>query len=313
MVLIKSINVFLKDFVKGAFGNDDVVPVLVLIVCLSFFGGFFVAVDSITISDSLLFAIIVSFIAAGVPAISAYYLWQHQEFVKSVKSKIDTTNTWTLKFNNAADALGAIKDNYRGNLNTHPALRVFNVMSIITVAEPIKLDIEDLTFLVPKTNDLEAQKIVSRDLGYINALLNNINLVLLIWRRRNKLINDFKREIYSKAKIEFGGGIGVKEIVKHAEPAELDNLIHMTEYLISRTDDLIIETSIFVKNFPIESMKVIGNSLVKKYGTIIVYDKMQEGKMELIERCIAVDLHAMSAITKMPLEEIKEMFGRKQA
>ena len=87
----------------------------------------------------------------------------------------------------------------------------------------------------------------------------------------------------------------------------------MTEYLISRTDDLIIETSTFVKNFPIESMKVIGNSLVKKYGAIIVYDKMQEGKMELIERCIAVDLHAMSAITKMPLEEIKEMFGRKQA
>ena len=78
MVLIKSVNVFLKDFVKGAFGNDDVVPVLVLIVCLSFFGGFFVAVDSITISDSLLFAIIVSFIAAGVPSISAYYLWQHQ-------------------------------------------------------------------------------------------------------------------------------------------------------------------------------------------------------------------------------------------
>ena len=91
-------------------------------------------------------ALFTSLLGAGI----AFLTIKHQEDLKIEKTKMDSTNKWTLLAEEARSTLIAIKSNYHGNLTEIPAQRLSAIPSILFHATPITERYEELSFIVSK-------------------------------------------------------------------------------------------------------------------------------------------------------------------
>jgi hypothetical protein len=192
---------------------------------------------------------LISFLSILLGAFSAHYSLKYQQYVEAQKEKLKAVNNWTMKFLGALESLKSFKSNYHGKLNSNPLSRIASIPEIIHSNSKIEGNLGELSFLIPSKDAHELEKENWRNIGRINAMLNNYNFLIEIWTKRNEL----SAKIIPKLIEELGeGGVATPskdQLINTIGEIGLFPYIDLTEYAIKLTDDLIIETNDFLLNF----------------------------------------------------------------
>lgn len=153
-------------------------------------------------------------------------------------------NELKLLANSCYVSLATIRDNYSAELDTDVRERIFNVQ-INEVVPLVPVDLSILTrliFLTPKSEDENTKW---SQISRIENVLRDYNLVMYLWKERNKLIPDFYLEldtIEDKPKIR-------KEVFSKLPQNRFMILFHLTERCVSMTKQVSLELLDLIENF----------------------------------------------------------------
>ena len=248
-------------------------------------------------------ALFTSLLGAGI----AFFTIKHQEDLKIEKTKMDSTNKWTLLAEEARSTLIAIKSNYHGNLTEIPAQRLSAIPSILFHATPITEKYEALSFIVSKSKDGKLPK--WGQIPRISTMINNYNYLLQLWEQRNQLERPLREKLMShwgeeKAVVD----VNQNEIVEYIGESDFCLLVDITERVVILTDDLIVELDDFLLNFPIHAKSLVNIKRIKRYGSILRYSNNgNESLLALLEKSKKVDYQSVEQMFCMPAEAIRQM------
>ncbi len=245
-------------------------------------------------------ALFTSVLGAGI----AFFTLRHQEEVQFEKEKMNNTNKWTLKIEEARASLIAIKGNYSGQLHSDPFQRISAIPTILFHAQPIAEDYQDLSFIVPK----EGQEFEKwSQITQIRAMVSNYNYILKLWEQRNDINQAFKEKLLQAHGNKAHMTLSIHEVIQAAGRADVVIIIDLNERVIKLTDGLIRETDDFLSKFPEYAKSKIEYKRLKKYGSILTFSNNDNQKLlELIERSPEVDFSSVEDLFGSTAEEINK-------
>lgn len=236
----------------------------------------------------------------------AFLALRRQENIQIEKEKMNATNKWILLAEEARANLIAIKNNYQNNLTADPLERFAAVQSIQVHAKTIEESIENLSFIVPKSNRKVTEHPKWSSLPLIRCMKNNYNNLLKLWELRNQIERPIKEQLLAKYSEKGYAKIYPEEIIACIAPSDLVLVIDLTERAIKLTDDIIIELDNFLTEFPIYAKGFIKTKRIKKYGTILTYsNKENEKLLAVIKRTIVPDFSTVTNLFGATEKEIK--------
>lgn len=256
-----------------------------------------------------LFPIVSAFFSSLLGAGVAYFSFHYQERLKIEKDKMNAANQWTLIAEGALSSLIAIKANYHGKLTEDPIQRAFQIPTILGSSKPIAEELTVLSFVVPKSNRKSNSNPKWSQLPLIRTMIINYNCLLEIWEERNLRARPIREKVMQRFPNKALADINIDQIAEITECVGIINLlslIDLTEKIIKLTDDIIVELSDFLLNFPKLAKSLIKKDKLKKYGSIIEYNN--ENILEFIIKSPEVNYLALSKVFGQSPEEIKKRY-----
>lgn len=252
------------------------------------------------------FPLVSAFFSALLGAFVAYCTLRYQENIDIEKDKMDTVNRWTLTAETALSSLTNIKSNYHGELNNNPFERTLHVPTILHSANKINEKIENLSFIIPKKSDTEAQDIKWRNILRIRTMKENYNFILDIWKKRNEIERPIKEKIlHDYAELGYVD-VTQEQVFRSVGAANFISLIQLTEQAIKFTDDLILELNDFLTAFPQTSRKLIKTNKLKHYGTVFTYNIEDDAKrLNYLEKSPIVDFDMLAVFYGRTTEQVR--------
>lgn len=246
-----------------------------------------------------IFPIVSAFFSAILGAGIAYYFFHYQEELKVEKSKIDNANKWLLLADEALHNLITIKSNYHNRISTSPIQRMLGIPTILFHKHLIPDTFTTLNFIIPKNKKDDCPK--WSEIARIRAMINNYNYLQSLWLKRNELERPIKEEVLKKnSKDKAYVNVSLEEIINCVGESKLVPLLDLNEIVIILTDDLILEFSDFLINFPNYIETLINQKKISKYGNIITYTIDSNNKLvDMLKRSPEADY-----------SEISDLFGR---
>lgn len=255
-----------------------------------------------------LFPIVSALFTSLLGAAIAYFTIRRQENIQIEKDKMNAVNKWTLAAEQARSKLFSIKCNYHGKLTSHPFQRVLAIPNIIYQANQIEERYDDLSFIVPKAETKQkGQWPKWSQINRISAMIGNYNHILMLWGKRNDLIQEIKDETLKKYPGKSFYDIDLKGVQEIMSPPKAVILIDLTERLIKLTDDILIELDDFLSKFPKYVKTKIDVKRLKKFGTILEYSNDGNDKLlSLLEQMPEPDYSIVEQLFGQPAEAIKK-------
>ncbi|WP_324036723.1 hypothetical protein [Aeromonas caviae] len=130
------------------------------------------------------FPSVISFSSTIFGAFAAFYAFNTQERNRIYIQNVDSLNEAILSANDAKNSLMAIKSNYHNNLTSNPFQRLLSVPRMILNCKPITFQLSKLIFMTPsEENNIKSKW---QRIEYIDALFNNYNHLLDIWKKETR-------------------------------------------------------------------------------------------------------------------------------
>ena len=256
-----------------------------------------------------LFPIVGSFLSAILGAFVAYFTLQFQEKNKAEKEKLQVCNDWTLSVEGLFQSLIALKGNYYKNITGDPFQRALHVRSIIGENPPIKRNVSELSFLVPRKDDPSSLDVKWRSLSRINGVISNYNLILKIWDKRNSIERPLREKLITAFGDKAYADLKHQQILATLSERDLVSLIDLTEKAIHLTDDIILELNDFLCNFPNVAKSLIKIKKVKKYGRLISFDNSENNFLQtLMKKCPELECKMLVTLYRKPESEIQKLY-----
>ncbi len=239
----------------------------------------------------------------------AYFTLKYHENIQIEKNKMDVANKWLILAENAFSSLIAIKTNYHGKLESSPMQRASSIPSFILGADPIDVDLTNLSFIVPKEEDKPSHQTKWRNLPRIRGMINNYNIILGMWEKRNEIDRPIKEKILSDFSSKGYVNVTVDQVFKSVGSANFISLIDLTEKAIKLTDDLIVELHDFLISFPEITKALIKTNKIKNYGTILTFSTNENQKLlYLISKSPEVSYELLSELYGQPADQIRNAY-----
>lgn len=260
-----------------------------------------------SIAKDILLPVLMSFISAFIGFFFARVLFNQQEKIKSEINKVNLINKYSIMVADIRSSLLAIKYNYDSILDTHPINRALTMPNILNNNVAVACNTYELSFISEKSNGKQiAYYDTWMNVLRISALLNNYNQIIAILNQRNEVHFEIMTQIneYNKSLgIKFGGEIGHDVIINMVGEGRVASLCALTERFISIVDDILIESSDFLINFPLEMDRLINQKVIKSQCTIL---KFKKENIE-ITKTIEPDYNILASILCCSVEEAKAM------
>jgi len=248
-------------------------------------------------------AFFTSLLGAGI----AYFTLRRQEGIQIEKDKMDSSNKWTLKVEEARSTLIAIKNNYHGQLGHNPFQRLSAIPNILFHAVEITENYQDLSFIVPSSNDVEADNIKWNQLSRIRIMISNYNYLLKLWGQRNDINQRFKENLLKHHGDKAYAKLSLDDAISANGRANMVILIDLTENVVKLTDNLIQEMDNFLNEFPIFVKTKIKTKRLKRYGSILTFSNNGNEKLlNLLEPSPEVDFRSVEVLFGESSEVIKQ-------
>ncbi len=221
----------------------------------------------------------------------AYFTLKYQENNQIQKERINAINDWMLAAEGAMSSLIAIKSNYHGNLGKNPFQRTLCIRSLIHSTNKLDKNLSSISFVMPRMEDKNSQKVKWRQLPRIRMMIENYNFIIELWNKRSEI----ERPIKEKLIKDYGGSLAHamvdrEQIFKSVNSSEFIVLMDLTQTAIMYTDDLIIELMDFMTKFPSIGKSFVKDKYLKRYGPIMFYTAEGNQKLlALIEKTPEVD------------------------
>lgn len=231
-----------------------------------------------------------SFLGVKYGAKVTYNTQQRVEIQKQERKDIGASNLLILKIMDAHDNLISVKNNYVSLRERNPLLRAYMVPNIMGHFQSIDFELINLHFIIKKISGSEEYP-YWQQIRYINCLIENFNLLQKLWSRRNV--------VYDILSSNFSEGTDVNEVLTIA-PNEYKELVHLTEFAVKLTDELILVIISFLKNFPEIAEKHFSSDALKISGPIIKFATPENEEYQ----------KALEKITAVDKEELCKFIGR---
>ena len=260
-----------------------------------------------------LWPIITGLLSALVGFLIAQWTIKHQEFIQLTKTKLDNGNSLALLIYQAQAKLIAIKKNYAKKLSdknpgfNDPTFRLlsiprmerndlleFKVESVIFILDnnQRKLNIWEKA-ITNKINSIEPHTLNWKNLSRILSMIENHNQCQIVLEKRTNLFNSII-EILSKNTTS--NSINEDFLKTITPPQLLKEAIDLTELLIIMIDDLIIEMSSFLNEFPKLMNATIDTKKIRQYGTVLSFEIPEGTEFLYNERCGSVNYEDLQKI-----------------
>lgn len=249
-------------------------------------------------------AFFTSLLGAGI----AYKSFRYQEDIKIEKKKMDTANKWTLLADEARSNLISIKENYYGMLTEQPIQRTLAIPTILFTAKPIVEDYSQLSFLAPIQSNDEYPK--WSQIPIIRTMIHNYNYVQELWLKRNEIERPVREKIMQQHSTEAFVDVSLEQIFQCVDKANFAMLVDLTEYIISLTDDLLVELDDFLANFPVYAKTHINSEKLKRYGSVLVYSNIGNEKLlAMLERSPNADYSSLTTLLGKTTDQLKQRYS----
>ncbi|MGE6317055.1 hypothetical protein ACRN93_15480 [Shewanella baltica] len=247
-------------------------------------------------------AFFTSILGAGI----AYLTLRHQEGIQIEKDKMDAANKWILSAEEARATLLAIKGNYHGELSENPLQRLAAIPSILFHASPIAEGYQDLSFVVPNSEEDGERYHKWSQIPRIRSMVSNYNYILKLWEQRNGINQEFKEQLLKHYVDKAYATLSLYDTVAALGQAKVVILMDLTERLIKLTDDLIVEFDNFLSEFPAYAKTKIQVKRLKRYGSIMTYSNNGNQKLlDLLVKSPEVDFKPFEPLFGESSESIK--------
>jgi len=256
-----------------------------------------------------LFPIASAFFSSILGAGIAYFVLRDQEDIQIEKDKMNSTNKWTLLAEQARANLIAIKSNYHGKLSNIPFQRLATVPTVLFQASPINETYQNLSFIAPKAAGASIKYNKWSQIPRINAMISNYNYLLKLWEQRNTVYRPVIEELFNKHSKNGYLSISQEEAISLVGGATISSLIDLTERVLKLTDDLLLELTDFLTEFPEYAKQIIRVKRLKRYGSVLTY-LTEENSLLLaqLERVPEVDFESVLALFGRNPDEMKEKY-----
>lgn len=212
-------------------------------------------------------AFFTSLLGAGI----AYFTLKNQEGIQIEKEKMNAANKWTLQMEEARATLIAIKGTYNENLTENPYQRVSAVQSILFHAKPIDAKLEELSFIIPKSNPDVTEYPKWSQITRIRSMVNNYNYLLQLWNQRNEIERPLREYVIEQHSKLGYADIQPEDLLASIGASNAVVLIDITERVIKLTDDLLLEIDDFLSGFPVYAKTRIKTKKLKSYGSVVTH------------------------------------------
>ena len=258
-----------------------------------------------------IFPIAISFFSALLGAFVAYFTLRHQDRIQLGKERVYTVNDWILLATGAMQSLIVIKNNYPRELSSDPYQRAFVICEFAHSSKKLDKNVSSLSFIVPKNDDKEAQAIKWRQLPRITAMIENYNLVIETWNKRNEKYRPLKEKILKNHSI-FAyayADVSREQILQSGGSLDVSVLIDLTETAIKLTDDLIIELNDFLAEFSEIGKSLINKKSLEEYGPIVIYEVPDNPEfLALIDKVPEVNYTILAELFGETVEAVKNKY-----
>lgn len=231
------------------------------------------------IAKDILLPVLMSFISAFIGFFFARILFNQQEKIKSEINKVNLINKYSIMVADIRGSLLAIKYNYDSILDTHPINRALTMPNILNNNVAVTCNTYELSFISEKSNGKQiAYYDTWMNVLRISAMLNNYNQIIAILNQRNEIHIEIMTQIndYNKSSgIKVGSELGHDVINNMVGEVRIASLCALTERFISIVDDILMESSDFLINFPLEMDRLINQKVIKY---TMYYFKIQKRK-----------------------------------
>ena len=259
------------------------------------------------IAKDILLPVLMSFISAFIGFFFARILFNQQEKIKSEINKVNLINKYSIMVADIRGSLLAIKYNYDSILDTHPINRALTMPNILNNNVAVTCNTYELSFISEKSNGKQiAYYDTWMNVLRISAMLNNYNQIIAILNQRNEIHIEIMTQIndYNKSSgIKVGSELGHDVINNMVGEVRIASLCALTERFISIVDDILMESSDFLINFPLEMDRLINQKVIKSQCTIL---KFKKESIE-ITKTIEPDYKILASILCCSVEEAKAM------
>lgn len=245
------------------------------------------------------------FVSAFSGAYASYLFLRYQEKAKIEKEKIQSVNKWTLALISAQLTLYGIKSEYYDKLTSHPLQRMSIISNLIFTTAPIKESIVDLSFMVPSETDKPSYWSLLR----IKAVTENYNNLLSVWITRNELTSSIKKEMLKTRPGKAASAFTIQDYQSVIDASKLAQAIHLNEKVIQLTDNLLIDITKFLLEFPKEAEVKINKNLLKNYGVTIFKCQSTQAQEKIQDRTPAPDHTLLAQFLEQSVEEIQKEFS----
>ncbi len=257
-----------------------------------------------------IYPIILGLFSSILGALVAYFTLRHQERIHLEKERINTFNDWLLLAEGAMSSLIAIKSNYHGKLSNNPFQRTLSVRSLIHSTNKLDTTLSNLSFIIPKKDDKEAQSVKWRQLPLIRTMICNYNFIIELWDKRTEIERPIKAKILEDYSELAYAEVTREQIFNSIPQSDFIVLMDITERAIKVTDDLILEFSDFMVNFPEIGKSLIKEKYIKTYGPIISYKTDDNPKLvSFFEKIPEVDYEILAELFGQTVEEVKKEYA----
>lgn len=253
-------------------------------------------------------AFFTSLLGAGLGAGIAYKSFRYQDDIKIEKEKMDAANKWTLLADEAMSNLIAIKQNYHGKLTEQPIQRALAIPTVLFIARPIVENYSQLTFLVPKPSSEEYPK--WSQIPRIRTMIHNYNYVQELWLKRNEIDRPIKEKIVQQDSTQAFVNVSLEQIFECVGEASFTSLVDLTEHVVTLTDDLIVELSDFLANFPVYAKTHINSDKLKRYGSVLTYHSNGNEKLlAMLQKSPDADYSSVTALFGSTIDQMKQRYS----
>lgn len=256
-----------------------------------------------------LFPIASAFFSSILGAGIAYFVLRYQEDIQIEKEKMNSANKWTLLVEQARSNLIAIKNNYHGKLSDIPFQRLATIPTVLFHASPINESYQNLSFIAPKAGVTSIKYNKWSQIPRINAMISNYNYLLRLWEQRNNVYRPVIEEIIIRNSNNALINLSQEQAISLVGAAKISQLIDITEIVLKLTDDLIIEFTDFLTEFPKYAKQIIRVKRLKRYGSVLTY-LTEENSLLLaqIEKTPKVNFETVLDLFGKSTDEMEEKF-----
>jgi len=192
-----------------------------------------------------------------------------QEIIKSEIARVNDFNKFLVAIDSGMQTLIAVKNTYKGKLNSNPIERALNIPKINCYFSPTP-DVTMVVFLAKANEYSETRNFYEtwNNLPRVNAMLGNFQYLQDIVNHRNSVLSELREFYQLDAQ---GRSILNPNALTLDQFKVLKSVVDLTEGVICMVEGLLKEYYSCLKGIPNAAKLAINEKLTKKHVQILTY------------------------------------------